>query len=61
MGKYGLYTSHLLSVIADTTKQTDRALFQGKFEKLVLRQVIFFLDTVGEAKKCLSSKKWIIV
>ena len=33
--KYGLYMSHLQNLIADTTKQTDFALLQGKFEKYV--------------------------
>ena len=53
--KYGLYTSHLQNVIADTTKQTDRALLQGKFTKLVDARVLlrgaFFLDALAEAKK----------
>ena len=42
-------------MIADATKQTDRTLLQGKFEKLVDGEVIlwgaFFLDTLTEAKK----------
>ena len=32
--KYGSYTFHLQNAIADTTKQTDHSLLQGKFEKL---------------------------
>ena len=52
--KYGLYTSHLQNVIADTTKQTDRALLQGKFNKLIDAKVLlhgaFFIDILTEAK-----------
>ena len=50
-----LYTSHLQNVIADTIKQTDRSLLQGKFERLVGANVLlwgaFFLDTLTEAKQ----------
>ena len=53
--KYGLYTSHLQNVIADTTKQTGHTLLQGKFEKIVDVKVFvlaaFVLDTLAEAKK----------
>ena len=53
--KCGLYTSHFQNVTADTTKQTDCALLQGKFEKLfgakVFLWVTFSLDTLAEAKK----------
>ena len=51
--KYGLYT-HLQNVIADTSKQTDRATLEGKFKKLidasVLLQGAFFIDVLAEAK-----------
>ena len=53
--KYGLYTSHLRIVVADTTKQRDCILLQGKFEILVKAKKsiaeAFFLNTLGEAKK----------
>ena len=53
--KCSLCTSHFQNVTADTTKQTDCALLQGKFEKLfgakVFLWVTFSLDTLAEAKK----------
>ena len=38
--KYGLYTQHLRNVIADTSKQTDRATLEGKFKKLIDASVL---------------------
>ena len=52
--KYGLYTQHLQNVIADTSKQTDRATLEGKFKKLIDASVLlrgaFFIDVLAEAK-----------
>ena len=52
--KFGLYTHHLQNVIADTSKQLDRATLQGKFNKLIESKVIlcaaFLLDVLTEAK-----------
>ena len=53
--KYGLYTSHLRNLVADTTKQRDCILLQGKFEILVeaknLLQRLFFLILWVKPKK----------
>ena len=38
--KFGLYLQHLENVIADTSKQTDRALFEGKRRQLVEAEVL---------------------
>ena len=52
--KFGVYTHHLQNVIADTSKQLDRAILQGKFTKLIKSKVIlraaFLLDVLTEAK-----------
>ena len=52
--KFGVYTHHLQNVIADTSKQLDRATLQGKFNKLIESKVIlsaaFLLDVLTEAK-----------
>ena len=52
--KFGLYTHHLQNVIADTSKQLDRATLQEKFNKLIESKVIlcatFLLDVLTEAK-----------
>ena len=34
VNKFGLYTQHIQNIIADTTKQLDRAKLLGKFNKL---------------------------
>ena len=39
VGKFGLYTHNLPNVIADTSKQLDRATLQGKFNKLIKSKV----------------------
>lgn len=53
--KFGVYTQHLQNVIADTSKQCDRATVKGKFEKLVHASVLlrssFFVDLLGPAKE----------
>ena len=45
---------HIQNIIADTTKQLDRAKLQGKFNKLIESKVIlraaFLLDILAEAK-----------
>ena len=52
--KYGLYSQHLQNVIADTSKQTDRATLEGKFKKLIDASVLLrgavFIDVLAEAK-----------
>ena len=54
VGKFGLCTHHLQNVIADTSKQLDRATLQGKFNKLIKSEVIlraaFLIDVLMEAK-----------
>ena len=52
--QFGLYTHHLQNVIADTSKQLDRATLQGKFNKLIESKVIlrasFLLDVLWKLK-----------
>ena len=52
--KFGLYTHHLQNVIAETSKQLDRATLKGKFNKLIESKVTlraaFLLDVLTEAK-----------
>ena len=52
--KFGLHTHHLQDVIADISKQLDRATLQGKLDKLNKSKVIlhaaFLLDVLTEAK-----------
>ena len=52
--KFGLYLQHFENVIADTTKQTDKATLEGKRRKLVEADVLLksclFLDLLDSAK-----------
>ena len=52
--KFGMYVSHLENVIADTSKQVDRAKLQGKYNKLVDASVLlrsaFLSDLLLPAK-----------
>ena len=54
VNKYGLYVSHLINVVADTSKKCDRALLKGKLEKLmdakVLLRCALFIDILGPAR-----------
>ena len=53
--KFGLYAMHLQNVIADTSKQCNRATLQGKLTKMLDAKVLlcsaFFIDVISEAKK----------
>ena len=53
--KFGLYTQHLENVIESTRNSKDKAVLQGKFNKLVDSKVLLrsalFLDILTEAKK----------
>ena len=53
--KYGLYCQHLQHTIPETKKTKDRAILQGKFEKLIdakgLLRSCFFLDALSTAKQ----------
>ena len=53
--KYGVYVQHLENIIADTSKQTDKAKLEGKRRKMVQASVLLkcclFLDLLDSAKK----------
>ena len=52
--KYGVYVQHLENIIADTSKQTDKAKLEGKRRKMVQASVLLkcclFLDLLDSAK-----------
>ena len=52
--KYGSYCQHLQHAITDTKKSKDKALLQGKFNKLVDAKILlcsyFFLDVLTPTK-----------
>ena len=53
--KFGLYTQHLENVLESIRSSKDKAILQGKFNKLIDSKVLlrsaFFLDILTEAKK----------
>ena len=55
--KFGGYSAHLGNVIADTTKQCDRAILQGKYNKLTKAKILLrsaFLSNLLLPAKTLS-------
>lgn len=52
--KYGVYVQHLENIIADTSKQTDKAKLEGKRRKMINASVLLrsclFLDLLDSAK-----------
>lgn len=54
LNKFGLYLQHIENVIADTSKQTDKATLEGKRRKMVNFKTLilcaFFIDILEPAK-----------